>query len=156
MIISPTPIHRQQPEPLIQSRMLFMVNSDSTIQMSLHNLRLVQFWWASIFLFWQERHPVWSSAALAHLLQGLRCCVFRNGLLHTNGYLSYFCLPVGSKLPHHSPLTSTRYRIGVPSKVQNDCKVTWIVQVTWTSLCFLHCAGYCLTSNYTGWGVSRL
>lgn len=42
MIISPTPIHRQQPEPLIQSRMLFMVNSDSTIQMSLHNLRLIQ------------------------------------------------------------------------------------------------------------------
>ncbi len=41
-------------------------------------------------LSWQERHPVWSSAAVAHLLQGLMCCVFRDGILHisvvTSGY----------------------------------------------------------------------
>ncbi len=34
-----------------------------------------------------------SSAAVAHLLQGSTCCVFRDGILHilvvTSGYLSY-------------------------------------------------------------------
>ncbi len=44
-------------------------------------------------LSWQERHPVWSSAAGAHLLQGSTCCVFRDGILQilvvTSGYLSY-------------------------------------------------------------------
>ncbi len=43
-------------------------------------------------LIWQERHPVWSSAAGVHLLQGSMCCVFRDGILHTlvvtSGYLS--------------------------------------------------------------------
>ncbi len=34
-------------------------------------------------LIWQERHPVWSSAAGAHLLQGSTCCVFRDGILYT-------------------------------------------------------------------------
>ncbi len=29
-------------------------------------------------LIWPERHPVWSSAAGAHLLQGSTCCVFRD------------------------------------------------------------------------------
>ncbi len=36
---------------------------------------------------------MWSSAAVAHLLQGSTCCVFRDGILHTlvvtSGYLSY-------------------------------------------------------------------
>ncbi len=49
-------------------------------------------------LSWQERHPVWSSAAGAHLLQGLTCCVFRDGVQHTlvvtSGYLSYCCLSI--------------------------------------------------------------
>ncbi len=44
-------------------------------------------------LSWQERHPVWSSAAVAHLLQGSTCCVFRDGILYTlvvtSDYLSY-------------------------------------------------------------------
>ncbi len=39
---------------------------------------------------------MWSSAALAHLLQGSTCCAFRDGILHTlvvmSGYLSYCCL----------------------------------------------------------------
>ncbi len=59
---------------------------------------------------WQERHPVWSSAAEAHLLQGSTCCAFRKGILHTlvvtMGYLSYFCLSVISNQSAHSPLTS--------------------------------------------------
>ncbi len=42
-------------------------------------------------LSWQERHPVWSSAAVAHLLQGSMCCAFRDGILRTlvvtSGYL---------------------------------------------------------------------
>ncbi len=51
-----------------------------------------------------------SSAAVAHLLQGLTCCVFRDGILHTlvvtSGYLSYCCLSVISNQSAHSPLTS--------------------------------------------------
>ncbi len=66
-------------------------------------------------LIWQEQHPVWSSAAVAHLLQGLTCCAFRDGILHilvvTSGYLSYCCLL--SSLTSLSillwPLTSTRH-----------------------------------------------
>ncbi len=58
----------------------------------------------------QERHPVWSSAAVAHLLQGLTCCAFRDGILHTlvvtSGYLSYCCLYIISNHSAHSPLTS--------------------------------------------------
>ncbi len=61
-------------------------------------------------LIWQEQHPVWSSAAGAHLLQGLTCCVFRDGILQilvvTNGYLSYCCLSIISNQSVHSPLTS--------------------------------------------------
>ncbi len=53
---------------------------------------------------------MWSSAAVAHLLQGLMCCAFRDGILHTlvvtSGYLSYCCLSIISKQSAHSPLTS--------------------------------------------------
>ncbi len=45
-------------------------------------------------LSWQEWHPVWSSAAVAYLLQGLMCCAFRDALLHTSVYLSYCCLSI--------------------------------------------------------------
>ncbi len=41
---------------------------------------------------------MWSSAAVAHLLQGSTCCVFRDGILHTlvvtSGFLSYCCLSI--------------------------------------------------------------
>ncbi len=51
-----------------------------------------------------------SSAAVAHLLQGLMCCVFRDGILHisvvTSGYLSYCYLSIISNQSAHSPLTS--------------------------------------------------
>ncbi len=61
-------------------------------------------------LIWQERHPVWSSAAGVHLLQGSMCCVFRDGILQilvvTSGYLSYCCLSIISNQSVHSPLTS--------------------------------------------------
>ncbi len=61
-------------------------------------------------LIWPERHPVWSSAAGAHLLQGSMCCVFRDGILQilvvTSGYLSYCCLSIISNQSVHSPLTS--------------------------------------------------
>ncbi len=50
---------------------------------------------------------MWSSAAGAHLLLGLTCCVFRDGILHTLvGYLSYCCLSIISNQSAHSPLTS--------------------------------------------------
>ncbi len=58
----------------------------------------------------QERNPVWSSAAVAHLFQGSTCCAFRDGILHmlvvTSGYLSYCCLSIISNQSAHSPLTS--------------------------------------------------
>ncbi len=51
---------------------------------------------------------MWSSAAVAHLLQGSTCCVFRDGVLHTlvvtSDYLSY--LSIISNQSAHSPLTS--------------------------------------------------
>ncbi len=54
--------------------------------------------------------PVWSSAAGAHLFQGSRCCVFRDGILQilvvTSGYLSYCCLSIISNQSAHSPLIS--------------------------------------------------
>jgi len=52
---------------------------------------------------------MWSSAAVAHLLQGSTCCVFRDGLLHTlvvpSGYLSYCCLSIIFNQSVHLPLT---------------------------------------------------
>ncbi len=61
-------------------------------------------------LSWQERYPVWSSAAVVHLLQGLTCCAFRDCILHslvvTSVYLSYFCLSI---ISDQSPLTSTTH-----------------------------------------------
>ncbi len=58
-------------------------------------------------LIWQERHPVWFSAAVAHLLQGSTCCAFRDGILHTLvGYLIYCCLSIISNQSAHFPLTS--------------------------------------------------
>ncbi len=53
---------------------------------------------------------MWSSAAVAHLLQGSMCCAFRDGFLHTlvvtSGYLRYCCLSIISNQSVHSPLTS--------------------------------------------------
>lgn len=57
-----------------------------------------------------EWDPVWSSAAVAHLLQGLKRDVFREALLHdlivTSGYLSYCCLPITCRQSGHFPLSS--------------------------------------------------
>lgn len=53
------------------------------------------------FLFLQEWHLVWSSAAIAHLLQGLMCCVLGdvlpNNLVVISSFLSYFCLLINLK-----------------------------------------------------------
>ncbi len=53
---------------------------------------------------------MWSSAAVAHLLQGSTCCAFRDGILHIlvvmSGYLSYCCLSIISYQFSHSPLTN--------------------------------------------------
>jgi len=53
---------------------------------------------------------VWSSAAVAHLLQGSTCCKFRDARLHnlvvTSGEWSYCCLPISSKQSDHSLLNS--------------------------------------------------
>ncbi len=57
---------------------------------------------------------MWSSAAVAHLLQGSMCCAFRDGILHTlvvtSGYLSYCCLSIISNQSAHSPLTTRHFR----------------------------------------------
>ncbi len=108
--------------------MFFTQNSDPTIWMSQQKSRLVrsgnvfQFFYCPILvnlcellppcpvLSWQERHLVWSSAAVVHLLQGSMCCAFRDGILHTlvvtSVYLSYCCLSIISNQSAHSPLTS--------------------------------------------------
>ncbi len=53
---------------------------------------------------------MWSSAAVAHLLQGSTCSAYRDGILPTlivtSGYLSYCCLSIISNQSAHSPLTS--------------------------------------------------
>ncbi len=61
-------------------------------------------------LSWQDWHPVWSSAAVTHLLQGSTCCAIRDALLHTllvtSDCLSYCCHSISSSQSGHSPLTS--------------------------------------------------
>ncbi len=84
-------------------------NRDSSDQGTFFQSSIVQFWWSCVncslcFLFLsEERHPVWSSAAVAHLLQGSTCCVFRDGILHTlvvmSGSLNYCCLSISDSLP---------------------------------------------------------
>ncbi len=130
--ISPTPLHHQhQPEPLRQGRMIhaFMIftsNSDPTSECSRDQYSLDQATFSNLLLssfvesvwivssvccsYLTGAAPVWSSAAGAHLLQGLTCCVFRDGILQTlvvtSDYLSYCCLSIISNQSVHSPLTS--------------------------------------------------
>ncbi len=92
-------------------------NRDSSDQVTFYQSSTVQFWWACAncsfrFLFLADRSgtPVWSSAAVAHLLQGSTYCVFRDGILYTlvvtSGYLSYCCLSIISNQSAHSLLTT--------------------------------------------------
>ncbi len=94
-------------------------NRDSSDNAMFFKSSIVQFWWACAncslrFLFLADRsgNLVWTSAAVAHLLQGLTCCAFRDGILHTlvvtNGYLSNCYLSVISNQSVHSPRTLTR------------------------------------------------
>ncbi len=92
-------------------------------------------------LSWQERHPGWSSAAVAHLLQGSKCCAFRDGILHTlvvtSGYLSDCCLFIISNQSAHSPLTSDIELLPCDWLISNLCYqaieqvylIKWLVSV---------------------------
>ncbi len=115
--ISPTPLHNHHPELLRQGRMdpcfhvLYAKFWPDHLNVAAERLirsgnifpifccpilvSLCEMWPPFPVLSWQERHPVWFSAAVAHLLQGSTCCAFRDGILHTlvvtSGYLSYCC-----------------------------------------------------------------
>ncbi len=64
---------------------------------------------------------MWSSAAVAHLLQGSTCCALRDGILHilvvTSVYLSYCCLSIISNQSAHSPLTSDINKAFSPTRL---------------------------------------
>ncbi len=66
--------------------------------------------WCIILLEQSSEDGTQSSAAVAHLLQGSKCCAFRDCFQHTllvtRGYLSYCCLSIFSIQSVHSPLIS--------------------------------------------------
>ncbi len=103
--------------------LLFMPNSNSTIQMLQQKSRLIRsgdlFFYLLLFNFGEpvwivalvlctSWHPVCSSTAVAHLLLGLMCFAFRDALLHASVVMSfsYCCLSISSNQAGHSPLTS--------------------------------------------------
>ncbi len=132
-IFPPTLLHHHQPEPLRQCGMdpcfhvlytkFWPYHLNVAAEIETHQTRqrfpifycpilesLCKLYPPFPVLSWQEWHPVWSSAAEAHLLQGSTCCVFRDVIRHilvvTSGYLSYCCLSIISKQSAHSPLIS--------------------------------------------------
>ncbi len=118
-------------------------NQDSSDQATFFQSSIVQFWWACVnyilrFLFLAYRSAlVWSSAAVAHLLQGSMCCTFRDGILHTlvvtSGYLSYCCLSIISNQTANSPLTSDLWHQQVI--FVHTTAAHWIFSLFWTIFC---------------------
>ncbi len=127
----PTPLHHHhRPEPLRQGRMdpcfhvlyakFWPYHLNFAGKIETHQTRqrffpiayCLFFQSSSLrFLFLADRSgTLWSSAAVANLLQGSTCCAFRDGILHTlvvtSVYLSYCFLSIISNQSAHSPLTS--------------------------------------------------
>lgn len=115
--IFPTQLHHHQlPKALKQGRKdtwIHAVNvkawtgNFSTVLLSNCNCGLDYFF---LLLSWLEKNPMFSSAAVAHPLQGLMWCAFRDVLLHVTvqlwGYFSYCRLPVSLNQSGRSSVTS--------------------------------------------------
>lgn len=81
---------------------------------------------------------VWSSAAVAHLLQGSTCWVFRDALLQTSvltsGYLSLCCLSISSNQSGHSPLNLCVY-ISIYCLFWTNLPQRWLVKILVDAVC---------------------
>lgn len=84
---------------LVQRKGVFQILTQaSSNQTTIFHIAFDQLMWNASFLV---TISLWSSAAVAHLLWGSKCCEVRDVILHTltvrSDYLGYCCLPICSK-----------------------------------------------------------
>ncbi len=95
-------------------------NRDTSDWATFFQSSIVQFWWACANLSWQERHPVWSSAAVS--ASGFDVLYVQRCILHTLVITSGYCyLSIISNQSAHSPLTSDINK----AFLSNQLPLTW-------------------------------